>query len=432
MENSSFRQFFKEGSDKPAEDSPEARKAKAEEAQRKKAKAKVSQERRLAMLKKREEQLAEDSRYRDRAGERRKELDKAIKAGEAAPEEIAEAGMGADSFVQLTQDEKEAALPTGLTYAQADGREDLERQQHRVSIAQSKYLGGDIEHTHLVKGLDFALLQKNRAQLTVEEQEKETAERERAEKAEKRGSAASGQDKSAAKRGGKKVGDGVGSSLEKPAESELARGVQRALFMSSSRPNRALVAGRLLLEFDVGNPHGVDVPSSLVRSEDELLPEAERAGRTKKLLDAAMPAQLLARLQKVRPCSHPPQPQPQPQPQPNAIPNAKPSPSLDPSPSPSPSPSPKPQAASPKPQAPSPSLTRCSRTRVRRRALLPRSRRSSVDFLAAPTVRCRCDHSSAGRRPSLRPRGRVARAARVPRCPRRRRRRRSRSSARAC
>lgn len=27
-------------------------------------------------------------------------------------------------------------------------------------IQESKFLGGDMEHTHLVKGLDFALLQK--------------------------------------------------------------------------------------------------------------------------------------------------------------------------------------------------------------------------------------------------------------------------------
>jgi hypothetical protein len=27
-------------------------------------------------------------------------------------------------------------------------------------IQQSKFLGGDMEHTHLVKGLDYALLQK--------------------------------------------------------------------------------------------------------------------------------------------------------------------------------------------------------------------------------------------------------------------------------
>lgn len=27
-----------------------------------------------------------------------------------------------------------------------------------ISIEHSKYLGGDVEHTHLVKGLDYALL----------------------------------------------------------------------------------------------------------------------------------------------------------------------------------------------------------------------------------------------------------------------------------
>ena len=29
-----------------------------------------------------------------------------------------------------------------------------------MAIQESKFLGGDMEHTHLVKGLDFALLQK--------------------------------------------------------------------------------------------------------------------------------------------------------------------------------------------------------------------------------------------------------------------------------
>jgi hypothetical protein len=32
----------------------------------------------------------------------------------------------------------------------------------RVTYEESKYLGGDVAHTHLVKGLDFALLQKAR------------------------------------------------------------------------------------------------------------------------------------------------------------------------------------------------------------------------------------------------------------------------------
>lgn len=31
-----------------------------------------------------------------------------------------------------------------------------------MSVEETKYLGGDLEHTHLVKGLDYALLQKVR------------------------------------------------------------------------------------------------------------------------------------------------------------------------------------------------------------------------------------------------------------------------------
>ncbi|GFS38483.1 RED family protein [Actinidia rufa] len=35
---------------------------------------------------------------------------------------------------------------------------------HKLSIEKSKYLGGDVEHTHLVKGLDYALLHKVRSE----------------------------------------------------------------------------------------------------------------------------------------------------------------------------------------------------------------------------------------------------------------------------
>ena len=46
-------------------------------------------------------------------------------------------------------------------------------------IQESKYLGGDMEHTHLVKGLDFALLQKVRSEiLNREKVEKEKKEQE--------------------------------------------------------------------------------------------------------------------------------------------------------------------------------------------------------------------------------------------------------------
>ena len=37
---------------------------------------------------------------------------------------------------------------------------EVQAEQRRMEIHESKYLGGDMEHTHLVKGLDYALLQK--------------------------------------------------------------------------------------------------------------------------------------------------------------------------------------------------------------------------------------------------------------------------------
>jgi hypothetical protein len=38
----------------------------------------------------------------------------------------------------------------------------------KKEIEESKYLGGDMEHTHLVKGLDYSLLHKIRSELEKE------------------------------------------------------------------------------------------------------------------------------------------------------------------------------------------------------------------------------------------------------------------------
>lgn len=37
----------------------------------------------------------------------------------------------------------------------------------QIDIEKSKYLGGDVEHTHLVKGLDFSLLERTRQETGV-------------------------------------------------------------------------------------------------------------------------------------------------------------------------------------------------------------------------------------------------------------------------
>ncbi|KAH8283809.1 hypothetical protein KR054_001830 [Drosophila jambulina] len=46
-------------------------------------------------------------------------------------------------------------------------------ERRRRIIQESKFLGGDIQHTHLVKGLDYALLQKVRSELHSKEAEEE-------------------------------------------------------------------------------------------------------------------------------------------------------------------------------------------------------------------------------------------------------------------
>lgn len=96
----------------------------------------------------RERELAE--KYRDRARERRDGVNKDYEETE---------------LISTTANYR-AVGPT----AEADKSAAEKRRQ---LIQESKFLGGDMEHTHLVKGLDFALLQKVRAEITNKEREEE-------------------------------------------------------------------------------------------------------------------------------------------------------------------------------------------------------------------------------------------------------------------
>ncbi|KHJ78400.1 RED-like protein region, partial [Oesophagostomum dentatum] len=46
----------------------------------------------------------------------------------------------------------------------------------RQAIEESKYLGGDMEHTHLVKGLDYSLLNKVRSEINKSQAEVEAVD----------------------------------------------------------------------------------------------------------------------------------------------------------------------------------------------------------------------------------------------------------------
>ncbi|KAE8744278.1 hypothetical protein FOCC_FOCC009093 [Frankliniella occidentalis] len=103
-----------------------------------------------AKLKKQEEdKMAElAQKYRDRARERRD-------GGQDQPEDPLSAASG---YRAVAPD-----LKSGLDAA----------ERRRQMIQESKFLGGDMEHTHLVKGLDYALLQKVRSEIHSKEAEED-------------------------------------------------------------------------------------------------------------------------------------------------------------------------------------------------------------------------------------------------------------------
>lgn len=90
-----------------------------------------------------DDEQQEKTAYRDRAAERRKQDGSA-----ATPQD------------QLTTEEL-------LQRTQKEAGQELDARQ---LYEQSKFLGGDVDHTHLVKGLDFALLKKVRTDLGKQQQ----------------------------------------------------------------------------------------------------------------------------------------------------------------------------------------------------------------------------------------------------------------------
>ena len=58
-------------------------------------------------------------------------------------------------------------------------------ERRKKMIQESKFLGGDMEHTHLVKGLDYALLQKVRSEIEQLDEEDDEQLEEAVEKTEK-------------------------------------------------------------------------------------------------------------------------------------------------------------------------------------------------------------------------------------------------------
>uniref|UniRef100_A0A8C5MAJ8 IK cytokine n=1 Tax=Leptobrachium leishanense TaxID=445787 RepID=A0A8C5MAJ8_9ANUR len=169
----------------------------------------------------RERELAE--KYRDRAKERRDGVNKDYEETE---------------LISTTANYR-AVGPT----AEADKSAAEKRRQ---LIQESKFLGGDMEHTHLVKGLDFALLQKVRAEIANKEREEEDV----IEKPQKE----------------TKKDEDPEHKIE--FKTRLGRNVYRMLFKSKAyERNELFLPGRMAYIVDLDDEYAdTDIPTTLIRS----------------------------------------------------------------------------------------------------------------------------------------------------------------------
>lgn len=108
-----------------------------------------------------------NEKYRDRAKERR--TDKKDDTVPDTPKGV----MAKDQMTIAALQATARAAAANLTSRLPHNHKQLLTAKKRLQIEESKYLGGDIEHTHLVKGLDYALLEKKRAEIRELDKKKE-------------------------------------------------------------------------------------------------------------------------------------------------------------------------------------------------------------------------------------------------------------------
>ncbi|XP_030376621.1 protein Red [Scaptodrosophila lebanonensis] len=137
-------------------------------------------------------------------------------------------------------------------------------ERRRRIIQESKFLGGDMEHTHLVKGLDYALLQKVRSELTSKEAEEE--EIAAAVAREKLAEAAAAAEQLEAER---REAEDINA-----INSPLARNIYNLVQARRSKEvprNELFAPGRMAYVIDLDDEMGeTDIPTTLKRSKFEV------------------------------------------------------------------------------------------------------------------------------------------------------------------
>ncbi|KAF5281718.1 hypothetical protein FQA39_LY17739 [Lamprigera yunnana] len=191
-----------------------------------------------AKLKKQEDnKLAElAEKYRDRASERRN---------------------GANPDYQNVDPMNAAQAYRAVAPDLKSGFDAAERRKQMIQ--ESKYLGGDMEHTHLVKGLDYALLQKVRAEIQQRETEQEI-EMERllskqAEELEKKDEMNKKEDE------------------EIQFKTKIGRAIHRTICALKSRHierNELFAHGRMAYVIDLDDESESDIPTNIIRSKADV------------------------------------------------------------------------------------------------------------------------------------------------------------------
>ncbi|KAI9287713.1 RED-like protein N-terminal region-domain-containing protein [Umbelopsis sp. AD052] len=193
----------------------------------------------------------QDDNYRDRAAERRKADDDDITANSL--------------LQQLSQDGQEL--------------------DQKAIYEQSKYLGGDTEHTHLVKGLDFSLLERVRRQMNgakeVEEVEGDAEE-------EMNEALVSKIDDDQTIEGAPQKESATADDNDKiDIKAPMVRRIYEKAVVdarnNSPLKNELFFAGRMAFVFELADERGnyrapFDIPTSVIRSKADLIHRGTKLG----------------------------------------------------------------------------------------------------------------------------------------------------------
>ena len=218
------------------------------------------------------------AKYRDRAAERREGIpDKPGDSTRDGEKEESGSQKTASHTSQTGGGYRAVAPDIKSSHDQAERR--------RQMIQESKFLGGDMEHTHLVKGLDFALLQKVRSEISSREKisaEESVGELLVTSKADKNSKLKSNEHESKPKKEIKKEIKSEDSEDQVVCRTTMAKNVIRTVFKTDMpERNELFFPGRMAYTIDLdeiddslddpdsANPHS-DIPTTTIRSKADV------------------------------------------------------------------------------------------------------------------------------------------------------------------